>query len=102
MLEMAQIQFSASLEVFDSQKSAKKSCLFSCLQSGHFSKFFCVLCLRRHKFNSVFPQRCLIVKKVPKKAVSLMASKVATAQPFFCSMLEMAQIQFNDSVVFDS
>ena len=79
MFEKAQIQFSVSSEVFDSQKGAKKNCVFSGLQSGQSSKFFCVLCLRRHKFNSVLPQRCFIVKKVPKRAVCLVACKVATA-----------------------
>ena len=84
MLEMAKIQFSASSEVFDNQKNAKKSCLFSGSQCGHCSKIFSLLCLRRHKFHSVLPQRCLIVKRVPKRAAYLVACKVATAQNSFC------------------
>ena len=43
ILGKAQIYFSASLEVFDSQESAKKSCLFSDSQSGHYSIFCAVL-----------------------------------------------------------
>ena len=83
MFEKAKIQISASSEVLDSQKNAKKSRVFSGSENGQFSKFFCVLCLRWHKFNSVLPQRCLIVKRVPKRAARLVAHKVATAQNFF-------------------
>ena len=82
MLKLAQIKFSASWDVFDSQKSAKKSCVFSGSQSGHCSKFFCLLYLIRPNFNSVLPGRYLIVKRVPKRAVCLVTRKVAITQFF--------------------